>query len=58
MCMTRMDIFPEGEPITVPPMRTFPIIKDLVTDVSCNYEKAKQIPPFSPSRRTRTARTG
>ncbi len=33
MCMTRMTKFPEGEPITVTPMRSFPIIKDLVTDV-------------------------
>ncbi len=44
MCMTRMDIFPEGEPITVAPLKTFPLIKDLVTDVSFNYEAAKQIP--------------
>src|SRR5689334_6569563 len=46
MCMTRMDIFPEGEPISVAPIRTFPLIRDLVTDVSYNYEKAKQIPPL------------
>jgi succinate dehydrogenase / fumarate reductase iron-sulfur subunit len=47
-CMTRMSIFPAGEPITVAPMRTFPIIKDLVTDVSFNYEMAKQVPAFEP----------
>ncbi len=46
MCMTRMDIFKEGEPISVAPIRTFPIIRDLVTDVSYNYVKAKQIPPL------------
>jgi succinate dehydrogenase / fumarate reductase iron-sulfur subunit len=46
MCMTRMDIFKEGEPISVAPIRTFPIIRDLVTDVSYNYEKAKQVPPL------------
>src|SRR5881394_455034 len=34
MCMTRMSIFPMGEPITVAPVQTFPRIKDLVTDVS------------------------
>src|SRR5438046_4942190 len=45
-CMTRMSIFEEGEPITVTPMRTFPVIKDLVTDVSYNYEVAKRIPPL------------
>src|SRR5712664_271926 len=31
-CMTRMNTFPEGQPITVAPMKTFPIIRDLVTD--------------------------
>ena len=46
MCMTRMDIFKEGEPISVAPIRTFPLIRDLVTDVSYNYVKAKQIPPL------------
>src|SRR5437868_5158475 len=48
MCMTRMNTFPEGEAITISPVRTFPIIKDLVTDVSFNYEKAKTIPAFKP----------
>jgi len=46
MCMTRMDIFKEGEPISVAPIRTFPLIRDLVTDVSFNYVKAKQVPPL------------
>jgi succinate dehydrogenase / fumarate reductase iron-sulfur subunit len=46
MCMTRMDTFEEGEPISVAPIRTFPIIRDLVTDVSYNYEKAKRVPPL------------
>ena len=48
MCMTRMNKYPEGEPITVTPMKAFPIIKDLVTDVSWNYKTAKKIPPFKP----------
>ena len=47
-CMTRMSTFPPGETITVAPIKTFPIIKDLVTDVSFNYEVAKEIPPFKP----------
>jgi len=47
MCMTRMDELPAG-PVTVAPMRTFPIIRDLVTDVSFNYQVAKTIPAFSP----------
>jgi len=46
MCMTRMDIFEENEVVSVAPMRTFPIIRDLVTDVSYNFEKAKQVPPL------------
>ena len=48
MCMTRRDTLPEGEPVTVAPMKTFPIIRDLVTDVSFNYEVAKTIPAFEP----------
>ena len=48
MCMTRMDQLPEGA-VTVAPMRTFPIVRDLVTDVSFNYEKAKQVPAFKPA---------
>jgi succinate dehydrogenase / fumarate reductase iron-sulfur subunit len=47
-CMTRMSTFEPGEAITVTPMRTFPVIRDLVTDVSFNYDKARQIPSFSP----------
>ncbi len=47
MCMTRLDTLPDG-PVTVNPMRTFPVIKDLVTDVSYNYEKARQVPEFTP----------
>ena len=42
MCMTRMNIFEPGETITVSPMRTFPIIRDLVTDVSFNFKKARE----------------
>ena len=47
-CMTRMSTFEENETITVTPLRTFPVIRDLVTDVSFNYEKARQIPSFTP----------
>jgi succinate dehydrogenase / fumarate reductase iron-sulfur subunit len=47
-CMTRMDIFEADEPITVAPMRTFPIVKDLVTDVAFNYEMARRVPAFRP----------
>ena len=47
-CMTRMNIFEPGEAISVSPLRTFPLIKDLVTDLSFNYERAKTIPAFKP----------
>jgi succinate dehydrogenase / fumarate reductase iron-sulfur subunit len=52
MCMTRMETLPTGEPITVAPLKTFPIIRDLVTDVSYNYEVAKRIPSFNPRPKT------
>src|ERR1700683_3252291 len=38
-CMTRMSLFAETETLTITPMRTFPVIRDLVTDVSFNYAK-------------------
>src|SRR5919199_3641897 len=44
LCMTRMNLFAEGETITVSPMRTFPLVRDLVTDVSFNYEVARAVP--------------
>jgi succinate dehydrogenase / fumarate reductase iron-sulfur subunit len=47
-CKTRMDALPADRPITVAPMRTFPVIRDLVTDVSWNYEVNRRIPPFTP----------
>lgn len=48
LCMTRMSTFGEDETVTVTPLRTFPVIRDLVTDVSFNYEKAREIPAFTP----------
>ena len=48
MCMTRMDTLPQGEAVTLAPLKTFPLIRDLVTDVSFNYEVAKTIPAFEP----------
>jgi succinate dehydrogenase / fumarate reductase iron-sulfur subunit len=47
-CMTRMSTFEETETVTVAPVRTFPIIRDLVTDVSFNYQKARELPAFAP----------
>jgi succinate dehydrogenase / fumarate reductase, iron-sulfur subunit len=48
LCMTRMSTFDEDETITLTPLRTFPVVRDLVTDVSFNYVKAREIPSFVP----------
>src|SRR5688572_14831020 len=47
-CMTRMSTFGETEVVTVTPVRAFPVIRDLVTDVSYNYQKARELPAFAP----------
>ncbi|GAA2265039.1 MULTISPECIES: succinate dehydrogenase/fumarate reductase iron-sulfur subunit [Kitasatospora] len=47
LCMTRMSALPPGEPVTITPLRAFPVIRDLVTDVSFNYTKAREIPSFA-----------
>jgi len=47
-CKTRIDALPLDRPITVSPLKAFPVIKDLVTDVSWNYRVNKKIPPYSP----------
>jgi succinate dehydrogenase / fumarate reductase iron-sulfur subunit len=48
MCMDRLDHYPDGEPITVRPMKSFPVLKDLVCDVSWNYKVNEKIPAFKP----------
>jgi succinate dehydrogenase iron-sulfur subunit len=48
MCMTRLSDLPLDKPITVEPMHTFPLIKDLVTDVSWNFRAKKKLKPFAP----------
>jgi succinate dehydrogenase / fumarate reductase iron-sulfur subunit len=48
MCKTRLDHLPEDEPVAVAPLKAFPIVRDLVTDVSWNYEVNQRIPPFTP----------
>ena len=47
MCKTPIAEY--GTSVTVRPMKAFPVIKDLVTDVGWNYEVNKQIPPFTAS---------
>src|SRR5436190_6606705 len=48
MCMTRLDTIPLDQPVTIEPIRAFPPIKDLVTDVSWNFEVKKRIKKFKP----------
>jgi succinate dehydrogenase / fumarate reductase iron-sulfur subunit len=48
LCMTRMSTFDESETVTITPLRAFPVMRDLVTDVSFNYTKAREIPSFTP----------
>ena len=48
MCMTRLSTLNLDEPVTIEPMQAFPAIRDLVTDVSWNYEVKKKIKPFKP----------
>ncbi|MEM7435293.1 MAG: succinate dehydrogenase/fumarate reductase iron-sulfur subunit, partial [Myxococcota bacterium] len=50
-CMTRMNVFESSETITVQPLKAFPVIKDLASDVSWNYEQNKRIAPFKPKPR-------
>jgi succinate dehydrogenase / fumarate reductase iron-sulfur subunit len=48
MCMTRLNDLNLDEPVTVEPMRAFPPVRDLVTDVSWNFEVKKRISKFKP----------
>src|SRR5262245_22583796 len=48
MCMTRLNSLPLDQPVTVEPMKAFPRLKDLVTDVSWNFRVKKKIKPFRP----------
>jgi succinate dehydrogenase iron-sulfur subunit len=48
MCMTRLSDLPLDEAVTVEPMRAFPLIRDLVTDVSWNFRVKKTIKKFRP----------
>ena len=48
MCMTRLSDIDLGKPVTIEPMRAFPPIRDLVTDVSWNYRVKQEIQPFTP----------
>ncbi len=55
-CMTRMNEYGPEETITITPLKTFPVIKDLVTDVSWNYEQNKKIKPVKLAPESKTAK--
>jgi succinate dehydrogenase / fumarate reductase iron-sulfur subunit len=48
MCMSRLSDLPLDKPVVLEPMKAFPLVKDLVTDVSWNYAVKKAIKPFKP----------
>jgi succinate dehydrogenase / fumarate reductase, iron-sulfur subunit len=48
MCMTRLSELPLEKPVTIEPMRTFPLVRDLVTDVSWNFRVKAGIRRFKP----------
>jgi succinate dehydrogenase / fumarate reductase iron-sulfur subunit len=48
MCMTRLNTLNLDMPVILEPMHTFPPIRDLVTDVSWNFEVKKKIKQFKP----------
>ena len=47
MCKAMVDSY-KGQKITVSPLAAYPLIKDLVTDVSQNWDLLKRIPKFTP----------
>jgi succinate dehydrogenase / fumarate reductase, iron-sulfur subunit len=48
MCMTRLSNLDLNLPIILEPMHTFPVIRDLVTDVSWNFRAKMTVKPFRP----------
>ena len=50
-CMTRMNEFEEDKTIIITPLKSFPVIRDIVSDVSWNYKQNQKILPFSPSKK-------
>jgi succinate dehydrogenase / fumarate reductase iron-sulfur subunit len=48
MCMTRLNQLDLSAPVTVEPMHAFPLIRDLVTDVSWNFAAKQRIKRFKP----------
>ena len=48
MCMTRLNDLPLDKPVLLQPMKAFPVIRDLVTDVSWNFLVKRRLKPFKP----------
>ena len=48
LCMTRLSDLDLDQPVTVEPMKAFPVLRDLVTDVRWNYGLKRKIKPFKP----------
>ena len=57
-CMTRMNEYASDETITITPLKSFPIIKDTVTDVSWNYKQNQRIKPFLPAQNKNNTEKG
>jgi succinate dehydrogenase / fumarate reductase iron-sulfur subunit len=48
MCMTRLSDLDLDKPVTVEPMRAFPLVRDLVADVGSSFRQKKRIRKFTP----------
>ncbi|MBA3645219.1 MAG: succinate dehydrogenase/fumarate reductase iron-sulfur subunit [Gemmatimonadaceae bacterium] len=48
MCMTRLNSLDLSQPVTVEPMRAFPLLRDLVTNVSSNFRAKLKLKKFTP----------
>src|SRR5213595_4124511 len=48
MCMARLNDLSLDKPVTIEPIKAFPVLKDLITDVSWNFLVKRRIKPFSP----------
>jgi len=55
-CMNRMNEYGPDETISIMPVKTFPVIRDLVPDMSWNYEQNKRIKPYAPDKSKKDAK--
>jgi len=55
-CMNRMNEYGPDETISIMPVKTFPVIRDLVPDMSWNYEQNKRITPYAPDKSKKDAK--